>query len=85
MKHYEVLIEFRREYQKLRYLESGMKVYELEKWVSEWCGKNSIDKDSEDFFQRLALAYIDKDLFEELIDADLKKIDGRRKNFPSRR
>ncbi len=73
MKDYRVVVEFRRAYRKLGYEKNKMKVSELFAWVAKWCKNNRIPNDFVRDFQQLALAYVDKEWYENAIERGMKK------------
>ncbi len=75
MKYHKIIVDFRREYKKLCYPSGEQNLGTLYKWVCSWCEKRAIPKRYAQEFYQLAIAYFDKEYYEEkLVRRILKKL-----------
>lgn len=62
MKYYQIIVNFRKSYRKLNYVEKKLTVGDLFRWVNEWCEENRIPENISGCFHDLALSYVDEEL-----------------------
>lgn len=73
MKYYKILIQFRREYQKLNYLHNKQTLADLYHWAFEWCRVYNIPENLYSSFFELAMAYSEKEWHENFLYYRLKE------------
>ena len=74
MKTYKIITEFRRDFLALDYLNSNMRVYDLEKWANAWCEKKGLPAYLQYDFFELAYACAEKLFHERELYNALKKL-----------
>ena len=66
MKDYQIIVEFRKAYRELKYVEKRLKVEDLCAFVRTWCNEHSIPQNMLSLFEELAFAYANQD-FDTLV------------------
>ena len=72
MKDFQTIIEFRKSYKKLHYLQGHLTIVDLTRWVDTWCQERNFDFFLQFHFRELALSYVEKELHENSILNKLK-------------
>ena len=80
MKDYQIIVEFRKAYRKLNYVENQLTVGDLCAFIRGWCNEYSIPKNMFSLFEELAFTYADQDFVTRTI-YNWWKMGRRKSNF----